>query len=181
MANLKNPFANFTFMQGCAGRDAELKYSASGTPFAKFPMAHTYWDRAQGGTEKKTLWVDVTCFGKTAEIVGQSVRKGTHVQVQGKIRMETWADKNTGAERNKIALLADRVDTMEWPDDGQHAAAPQGGYNQPPAQNYAPGSGYANAGPPQGFYQAPYQPPQAPAPAGGGWENEPEPEDDIPF
>jgi single-strand DNA-binding protein len=56
-----------------------------------------------------TLWMDVTCFKQLAENVVESVVKGDLVIVTGKIRTEEWEDRETGAKRSKVAMIADTV------------------------------------------------------------------------
>jgi single-strand DNA-binding protein len=79
---------------------------ANGDPVVAFDLA------VDTGTKQSpaTMFLSVSCFGKTAEIVSQYAgTKGTQLGVTGRLRQENWDDKTTGAKRSKISCVAERV------------------------------------------------------------------------
>lgn len=76
------------------------------------------------GDKKKPIFLDCTCWGKTAEIVG-GLHKGSPVVFEGRITMDEWVDKQTGAKRSKIGMTVNRVHGLAWDSDKLHATAPR--------------------------------------------------------
>lgn len=66
------------------------------------------------GDKKKTIFIDVTGFGKTAEMIG-TLSKGDPVLIEGRIDQDAWDDKATGQKRTKLKLVVNRVHPLEWP------------------------------------------------------------------
>lgn len=91
-------------------RDPESRTIASGQSLCSFSVACGRKFKGQDGTQKEeTLFIDCTAWGKTAEHIGQYLKKGSRVYVGGRLRLETWEDKNSGGKRNKISLVAENV------------------------------------------------------------------------
>lgn len=119
MADLRMPDLNKVFMAGRLTRDPELKYIQSGTALCKLGLANSRKYKAKDGSQREeTLFVDVTCWGRTAEFVGENFRKGRPVMVEGRLKSDEWEDKNTGQKRTKIEITADRVQSLDWEDRG---------------------------------------------------------------
>ena len=76
---------------GRAGRDPELKYFESGASKASFSLAVN-----RPTKNKETDWFDITLWGRSAEIAGEYVRKGSLVGIVGQLDWESWNDKNSG-------------------------------------------------------------------------------------
>jgi single-strand DNA-binding protein len=104
---------------GNVGRDPEIK-QAGGTEVAKFSVAVTR--HAKG--EKVTDWHDVVAFGKQAEFVAKYITKGRTVAVDGKLQVETWSDKATGAKRSKHVIIADAVQGVGGKGDARDGDRP---------------------------------------------------------
>lgn len=143
----------------------------------------------EGERREEVTYLDVTCWGRTAEIAGQYLAKGRPVFIEGRLQMDTWEDKQTGQKRSRIRVIAENLQLL-----GGRDGAPQGGGNggyqrqnnyggnnggyqqqgnyQPRQNNYGgnDNGGYRQ----QGGYQQP-RPQQTPPPAPM------EEEDDIPF
>ena len=75
---------------------------------AKFSIAVSVY---QGGKDE-TIWMDCECWGKTAEITGKYLRKGSKVAVTGSLKQESWVDKNTGQPRTKLVVRVDRLELL---------------------------------------------------------------------
>lgn len=100
---------------GSLGRDPELRFTTGGRSLCSFTVAVS--DRRKVGDEWKedTSWVDVTAWGTLAENVAASCSKGTRVVVSGRIKQDSWDDKETGQKRSKIAVVADEVGpSLRW-------------------------------------------------------------------
>lgn len=97
---------------GRLAADPDLRFSPSGTAMARMRVvaADRKLNQQSGEWEDgDTLWIDVTAFKKLAENLVESVKKGDLLVITGKIRTEEWDDRETGAKRSKIAMIADEV------------------------------------------------------------------------
>jgi len=102
---------------GRLGRDPELRVTQGGTSVAKFSLAVDRHDEA-----KTTDWFEVTCFGKVAENTGQYMRKGCMVGITGRLRQDTWTDKQSGQNRSKVTVAASQVDFLTRAGESNRAA-----------------------------------------------------------
>jgi single-strand DNA-binding protein len=92
-------------------RDPELRFAQSGMAVAKIRCVSSSRKLLDDGTwvDDKTCWLDVTCFKKQAENVGESITKGDLIVVTGKLQTEEWETKDTHEKRSKITCVADSV------------------------------------------------------------------------
>lgn len=100
---------NRVFLMGNLTRDPELRYTPSGLAVSTLGLAVN--NRFGAGEDKKeeVLFVDVNVWGKTAENCAQYLKKGSGVFVEGRLRMRTWDDKETGQKRSKMDVTANTV------------------------------------------------------------------------
>ena len=103
---------NKVILVGNCGRDPEVRYTPSGDAVANISLATSerYKDRSTGENREQTEWHRLVFFGKLAEIVGEYVRKGTPLYVEGKIKTNKWTDQNTGQDRSTTEIV---VNTMQ--------------------------------------------------------------------
>lgn len=96
---------NCVVIGGNLSADPKIKTTSSGKSVASFSVA------LNGGTKEKpeTAFVDVTAWGKTAELCEQYLKKGSQVLIEGSIRQDTWEDRNGGGKRSKLSVTAGRV------------------------------------------------------------------------
>lgn len=99
-------------IDGRLAAEPELRFSQAGKAIARLRVVAS--DRRKNDNtgeweDSDTLWLDVTCFDKLAENVCESVAKGDLLLVSGRLRTEEWNDRDSGAKRSKITLLADAV------------------------------------------------------------------------
>ncbi len=119
MTDLRMPDMNKVFLAGRLTRDPELRYIQSGTALCKLGLAVSRKYRTKDGEQKEeTLFINVTCWGKTAEYVGENYHKGRPVFIEGRLKSDEWEDKNTGQKRTAIDVTADRVQALDWEDRG---------------------------------------------------------------
>lgn len=92
---------NQVVLAGNLTRDGELRYAKSGTAVLKCGLAVS----TKYGDIDETVFIDVTCFGKAAEIASEQAVKGAQVLVHGRLQLEQWAAQD-GAKRSKISVVA---------------------------------------------------------------------------
>ncbi|MEG0920818.1 MAG: single-stranded DNA-binding protein [Comamonas sp.] len=193
---------NKVIIVGNLGRDPEIRTFPSGDQVANVTIATTdrWRDKNTGENKETTEWHRVVFNGRLAEIVGQYLRKGSQVYVEGSLRTRKWTDQATGQERYATEIRADTMQMLGsrqgqgggqsqgddygnsgygdsgYGDQGGGNAAGQGGYQQRRAP--APAPAMAPRQQPPAPRQAP-APMPAPAPrAASGFDDM---DDDIPF
>lgn len=101
---------NICIIGGRLTRDPELRYTPKGAAIANFGVATSRKFRGNDDSEKEeTLFIDVTAWGKQAELVGQYLKKGNPVFIEGRLKLEQWDDKATGSKRSKIGLVLEKL------------------------------------------------------------------------
>ena len=87
---------NKVILVGNLGQDPEVRYMPNGNAVANVSLAtaESYKDKNTGQMVDKTEWHRVVFFGKLAEIVGEYVRKGSQIYVEGKLQTRKWTDKD---------------------------------------------------------------------------------------
>lgn len=115
MPNLKQPQLNQLIISGRLTADPEIKrVGQDNTPVCNTTMATD----VGYGDSKKSLFLDCTLWGKTAEIAGE-LKKGSPVVFEGRIHMEEWDDRKTGLKRSKLGMTVNRVHSLAWDDDAK--------------------------------------------------------------
>jgi single-strand DNA-binding protein len=118
MANL-----NRVFLIGNLTKDPELRYTPKGTPVADLGLAiNRVFTDEQGQKKEDTTFVDVTLWGRTAEIAQQYLKKGSPVFVEGRLQLDSWEDKQTGQKRSKLQVVGE---SMQLLGDRRESALPQ--------------------------------------------------------
>jgi single-strand DNA-binding protein len=100
---------NKAILVGNLGRDAEMRFTAGGTPVATVSLATTerYTDR-DGQKKEDTQWHRVVIWGKTAESLHEYLTKGKQIYVEGRIQTREWTDKE-GQKVKTTEIRADRI------------------------------------------------------------------------
>lgn len=135
---------NKVILIGNVGKDPEVRYAPSGDAIANITLATTdQWrDRSSGEKREATEWHRVTFFGKLAEIVGQYVKKGSSLYVEGSLRTRKWQDKD-GQDRYTTEIRADEMKMLGSRNGGRNDDA-GGGNDQHQGGDY--GGGYGDDG-----------------------------------
>ena len=112
---------NQVILMGRLTRDPETRSTTSGKTVTSFSLAV---DR--GGQDDTADFFDVTAWEKTGELVAQYLSKGRRVLVQGRLRQDSWDDKDTGKKRSKVEVVANDVTFLDGPngDGGGSGSAP---------------------------------------------------------
>lgn len=174
---------NKVILVGNLTRDIELRYTQGGMAIAKTGIATNRKFKKQTGEQvDETMFVDITFFGRSAEIANQYLRKGSKTLIEGRLMLEQWTDQN-GQKRSKHSVNVENMQMLDSRGDSNAG----GGYNAPqqvahnaPDQGYAPPQPQGDAG---GYTAAPPKPQNAPKPSMPE-NNIPEidiDEDEIPF
>lgn len=127
MANL-----NKVMLIGNLTRDPELRHTPKGSAVAEFGLAiNRVWYNEQKQKQEETTFVDVTLWGRQAEIAQQYLTKGSPVYIEGRLNMDTWDDKATGQKRSKLKVVGETLQLLggRKGDSGstqQRSSAPQG-------------------------------------------------------
>ena len=103
---------NKVILIGNLGKDPETRYLPSGDAVTNINIATSEkWKDKSGETQEHTEWHRVAFFGKTAEIAGEYLKKGSPVYVEGRIRTRKWQDKE-GQDRYSTEIVADRMQLL---------------------------------------------------------------------
>jgi len=140
---------NKIILVGNLTRDIELRYSQAGMGIAKTAIATSRKFTSNGEKKEEVCFVDITFFGRSAEVANQYLRKGSKILVEGRLNFEQWVDQN-GQKRSKHSVIVETMQMLDSRADNQGS-----GYNAP-----ASNGGADYAAPQQGqaqSYQAPQQ------------------------
>jgi len=100
---------NKAIILGNVGKDPDIRYTADGAAIANFSVATSEnWKDKAGNKQEKTEWHRISAFGKLAEIIGQYVKKGTQVYIEGRIQTRKWQDKD-GSDRYTTEIVASEL------------------------------------------------------------------------
>ncbi len=98
---------NVVNLVGRAGRDPEVKYFESGSVKCNFTLAVSRIRK-----DDQPDWFDLEIWGKTAEVAANYVKKGSLIGIQGSLKIETWSDRATGANRSKPVIRVEKLDLL---------------------------------------------------------------------
>ncbi len=134
--------ANFNkvILVGNLTRDPELRYTPKGTAMARLGLAvNRSWKSETGETKEETTFVDVDAWGRQAEVIGQYLKKGRPILIEGRLRYDTWEDKQTNQKRSRLGVV---LEAFQFLDGGQRTAEPGAApaARPRPAANPAPAS-----------------------------------------
>ena len=141
---------NRVILVGNLTRDPEVKYTTGGTAVAEIGMAvsRQWFDQKSNEKKEETTFVDVTLWGRQAEVAGEYLSKGRPVLIEGRLQLDTWEDKQSGQKRSKLRVVGEQMQMLGSRGDGgqggggggaprsQGGAAPRagGGQRQAPAR-----------------------------------------------
>ena len=172
MANL-----NKVMLIGNLTRDPEIKFTPKGTAIADIGLAvNRNYTTESGEKREEVTFIDVTLWGRVAEIVGEYCKKGRPLFVEGRLQLDTWDDKQTGQKRSKLKVVGDNIQLLGGRDGGGGGAAGAPGGGGGGGGEYGEGRP-ASAAP----ARPPGRQPAAPPPRPPVDPDLDAPEDDIPF
>ena len=165
---------NKVILLGNLTRDPEVRYTTGGSAVCDITLAVNYqWtDKRSNERKEEVSFIDVTLWGRTAEIAGEYLGKGRPVLIEGRLQQDKWDDKETGQKRSKLKVVADAMQLLGGKPEGGGGggnAAPRSNTGRPAAAPTRSNDGYGDSDsgrtPDQTFYDD--------MPPSGG--------DDVPF
>jgi single-strand DNA-binding protein len=122
---------NKVILVGNVGQDPEVKYTASGVPVAKLSLAtNERFKDKNDAWQDRTEWHSVVAWQRLAEIVGEYVRKGSKLYIEGKLQTSTWEDKQSGEKKYRTEIVARDIVLLGSRDSGE-----EGRHRKCPAKN----------------------------------------------
>jgi single-strand DNA-binding protein len=134
------PNLNKVMLIGNLTRDPEVKYTPKGSAIADIALAiNRNYTTDQGEKREETTFVDVVLYGRLAEIAGEYLRKGRPAYIEGRLKLDTWDDKQTGQKRSKMRVVGESLQLLGGRDGGGDSEGGGGrSYQRPPERNEAP-------------------------------------------
>ena len=138
---------NRVILVGNLTRDPQVRYTPSSTAVCEIGLAvsRTWFDKQTNSRKEETTFVDVTLWGRQAEVAGEYLSKGRPVLIEGRLQLDQWEDKNTGDKRSKLRvvgetmqMLGSRSDNAGSGGGGGNRGGQQRQQSSPPAQQSSP-------------------------------------------
>lgn len=180
------PNLNKVQLMGNITRDPEVRYTPKGTAVSDISLAiNRNFTGDDGERREETTFVDITFWGRQAEVIGEYMKKGRPLYVEGRLQLDTWEDKASGQQRSRLKVVGENFQFLGSREDGggggggSRGAQSHGGHVQ---------SGAGQSGHDEYQEHRSYDPPRQTAPAqsappasSGGYQEGPIEDDDIPF
>ncbi|HUG20800.1 MAG TPA: single-stranded DNA-binding protein [Planctomycetaceae bacterium] len=152
---------NKVILVGNLTRDPQVRYTPSGSAVTDIGLAvsRTWFDKQSNSRKEDTTFVDVTLWGRTAEVAGEYLSKGRSVLIEGRLQLDQWDDKETGQKRSKLKVIGENMTMLGsgggggGKGGGQPSGAAQSSGPQdssgPPPESYAgdPAQSFYDDGP----------------------------------
>jgi single-strand DNA-binding protein len=131
---------NKVILLGNLTRDPQVRYTPSGMAVADVGLAvnHSWFDKNANQRREEVTFVDVTLWGRTAEIAGEYLSKGRQVLIEGRLRLDQWDDKQTGQKRSKLCVVCENMTMLGGRQEGGR------GPSASPSTSDDPGVGFEN-------------------------------------
>ena len=127
---------NKVILLGNLGADPEIRYTAGGDAVATISVAtSSSWNDKQSGEKReKTEWHRVVFFRRLAEVVGEYLKKGSSIYVEGQLQTNSYEDKNTGEKKFSTQIVAREMQMLGSRNsmDGQQDSSPETQSQEPP-------------------------------------------------
>ncbi|QDT34384.1 single-stranded DNA-binding protein [Thalassoglobus polymorphus] len=114
---------NKVILVGNVTRDPEVKYINNGTAVTDLGLAvnRSWFDKQQNQRREETTFVDVTLWGRQAEVAGEYLSKGRSVLIEGRLQLDSWDDRETGKKRSKLRVIGENMTMLGGRGDGGKA------------------------------------------------------------
>jgi single-strand DNA-binding protein len=125
---------NKVLMMGNLTRDPELRYTPKGTAITNIDVAINRTYTTENGEQKEevTYINDIEVWGRQAETTQKYLSKGSPVFVEGRLRLDSWEDKDTKQKRNRLKIVAERIQFLSAPRNAEFQGGEEGGGSAPP-------------------------------------------------
>jgi single-strand DNA-binding protein len=116
---------NKVLLMGNLTRDPELRYTPKGTAIVEIGLAiNRKWKSETGEAKEEVTFVDVSAFGRTAEVIAQYLKKGRPIMIEGRLKFDQWDDKQTGQKRSKLRVVCESFEFLDSGNRGAEGGAP---------------------------------------------------------
>lgn len=159
---------NKVILMGNLTRDPQVKYIPSGSAVTELGLAvnRTWFDKQSNQKKEAVDFIDVTLWGRTAEIAGEYLTKGRPVLIEGRLQYDTWEDKQTNKKMSRIRVIGETMQLL--------CGRPEGGGGRAPGPQRSSGPAQQDYGAPSGFEDSGFD-------AGGGGGGGGQDGDEVPF
>jgi single-strand DNA-binding protein len=157
---------NRVILLGNLTRDPQVRYTPGGTAVSEIGLAvnRTWFDQKTNSRREEVTFVDVTLWGRQAEVAGEYLSKGRQVLIEGRLQLDTWEDKESGQKRSKLRVVCENMTMVGGRGEGSKG---EGGSGEGPRRSNGGGRpATENQAPPDEFQDTPQEAP---------------PEDEVPF
>jgi len=104
---------NKVFLLGNLTRDPEVRYTPKGSAVADLGIAvNRQYTLDNGEKREEVTFVDVTLWGRQAEVAGEYLKKGRSVFIEGRLQLDTWDDKQSGQKRSKLKVIGEMMQML---------------------------------------------------------------------
>lgn len=120
---------NKVILVGNLTRDPQVRYTTGGTAVAEIGLAvsRQWFDKQSNQRKEETTFVDVTLWGRQAEVAGEYLAKGRSVLIEGRLQLDSWDDKETGQKRSKLRVVCENMTMLGGRNEGGGRPGGQGG------------------------------------------------------
>lgn len=134
---------NRVILMGNLTRDPEVKYVASGTAVTEIGLAvnRTWFDKGSNEKKEETTFVDVTLWGRQAEVAGEYLAKGRGVLIEGRLQLDTWEDRETKQKRSKLRVVCENMTMLPSGGAGGSRSSRSSGGSSAPVSHDEPSYG----------------------------------------
>jgi single-strand DNA-binding protein len=138
---------NKVILLGNLTRDPEIRYTPKGTAVTEIGLAVNRVYTAENNEKREeTTFVDVTLWGRTAEIAGEYLKKGRPCLIEGRLQLDSWEDKQSGQKRSKLKVVGEALQLLGSrpgggggaPEAGEDPPTRSGKSSAPPAKSSTP-------------------------------------------
>ena len=111
---------NKVILVGNLTRDPQVRYTPRGMAVAEIGLAvnHTWFDKQTNTKKEEATFVDVTLWGRDAEVAGEYLAKGRSILIEGRLQLDSWEDKESGQKRSKLRVVCERMQMLGGRSEG---------------------------------------------------------------
>jgi single-strand DNA-binding protein len=137
------PNLNKVQLMGNITRDPEVRYTPKGTAVTDISLAiNRSFNSDDGERREETTFVDITFWGRQAEVIGEYMKKGRPLYVEGRLQLDSWEDKTSGQQRSRLKVVGENFQFLGGREEGGGGGGSGGGQSRSAGQaSYSGGGG----------------------------------------
>jgi len=142
---------NKVILAGNLTRDPELRYTPKGTAVAKIGLAVSRtWTGEDGQKKEEVSFIDIEAWGRQGEVIAQYLKKGRPLLVEGRLKLDSWEDKNTKQKVSKLKVVLESFSFLDSKPSDAGGGSPAAATSRPAATAAAPAASPVEGdGPPE--------------------------------